>query len=264
MKTMSDINNVNRDFITIKEQLSVLGIKKGDDVIVHSAYKKLGGVEGGIETVINALISLLGNSGTLLFPTLSYENVNPCPPVNNNVFDVKKTPACVGAMPNVFMAFDGVERSLHPTHSVAALGARQSEYINNHELDDEPVGPNSPFFKLGQFGGKVLFLGCSTKSNTSMHGVEEYAKVPYVLSKDTIRYVIIDKYGNKTEKDYHYHNIGQNGFAQRYDKLENLMEFQRGNVLAAQCAVVDCREMWKMGVEKLKKDPYYFVEKIPD
>ena len=264
MKTQSDTNNVNRDFITIKEQLSMLGIKNGDDVIVHSAYKQLGGVEGGIETVINALISLLGNSGTLLFPTLSFESVNPCPPVNNNVFVVKKTPACVGAMPKVFMAFDGVERSLHPTHSVAALGARQSEYINNHELDDEPVGPNSPFFKLGQFGGKVLFLGCSTKSNTSMHGVEEYAKVPYVLSKDTIRYVIIDKYGNKTEKDYHYHNIGQNGFAQRYDKLENLMKFQRGNVLAAQCAVVDCREMWKMGVEKLKKDPYYFVEKISD
>lgn len=261
MKTLSDTNNVNRDFITIKEQLSMLGIKNGDDVIVHSAYKQLGGVEGGIETVINALISILGNSGTLLFPTLSHTNVNPGPPVNNDMFDVIKTPACVGAMPNVFMTFDGVERSLHPTHSVAALGARQSEYIKNHELDDEPVGPNSPFFKLWQLGGKVLFLGCSTKSNTSMHGVEEYAKVPYVLSKDTRRYVIIDKYGNKTEKDYHYHYIKQNGFIQRYDKLENLMEFQRGNVLAAQCAVVDCSKMWKIGVEKLKEDPYYFVEK---
>ena len=149
----------NKDYVRIKDDLAALGIRKGDDVIVHSAYKQLGGVEGGIETVIAALASVLGDCGTLLFPTLSYQFVNPEPPVNNNVFDVLSTPSCVGAMPNVFMKLDGVERSLHPTHSVAALGARQNEYIKNHELDNEPVGPNSPFFKLKEFGGKVLFLG---------------------------------------------------------------------------------------------------------
>ena len=135
-----------------------------------------------------------------------------------------------------------------------------NEYIKGHELDDEPVGINSPFFKLGQFGGKVLFLGCSTVSNTSMHGVEEYAGAPYVLSKDTKRYILTDKYGNKTEKEYRYHYISQNGYSQRYDRLENLMEFKWGTVLAASCALVDCYEMWKKGVEKIKEEPYYFVE----
>ena len=252
----------NKDYVRIKDDLAALGIRKGDDVIVHSAYKQLGGVEGGIETVIAALASVLGDCGTLLFPTLSYQFVNPEPPVNNNVFDVISTPSCVGAMPNVFMKLDGVERSLHPTHSVAALGARQNEYIKNHELDNEPVGSNSPFFKLKEFGGKVLFSGCSTGSNTSMHGVEEYAGAPYVLSENTKRYVIIDKFGNKTENEYYYHYIHQRGFAQRYGRLENLMEFKRGNVLMAQCAVVDCREMWRVGTEKIKNDPYYFVEPL--
>ncbi len=252
----------NQDFIKIKEDLSLLGIKKGDDVLVHSAFKQLGSVEGGIETVIDALVSAVGDSGTLLFPTLSYAFVNPEPPVNNPVFDVKNTPSCVGAMPNVFMSIEGVERSIHPTHSVAAIGARQKEYLKNHELDDEPVGINSPFFKLGQLGGKVLFLGCSTKSNTSMHGVEEYAKAPYVLSENTRRYVIIDKDGKRTEKDYRYHYIRQRGFAQRYDRLENIMKFQRGCVLKAECAVVQCSEMWKVGVKKISQEPYYFVEKI--
>ena len=254
--------NQNKDYLKIKEDLALLGIKKGDDVIVHSAFKKLGGVEGGIETVIEALISVLGDSGTLLFPTLSYAYVNPSPPINNAVFDVVNTPVCVGAMPNVFMKMDGVERSLHPTHSVAALGARQSEYIKGHEFDSTPAGENSPFFKLGQLGGKVLFLGCSVKSNTSMHGVEEYAGAPYVLSEDTMRYVLIDKEGNKTEKDYRYHYIAQNGFGQRYDRLENFMKYQRGNVLAAECAVVDCPEMWRVGAAKIKEEPYYFVEPL--
>lgn len=262
MENKNLISEENKDYIKIKEDLALLGIKKGDDVLVHSAYKQLGGVEGGIETVIRALVSVLGDSGTLLFPTLSYSYVNPEPPVNNPIFDVLKTPACVGAMPNVFMKLDGVERSLHPTHSVAALGARQNEYIKDHMSDDEPVGPNSPFFKLGQLCGKVLFLGCSARSNTSMHGVEEYAGAPYSLSKDTKRYIIIDKLGNKTEKDYRYHYITQNGFGQRYDRLENIMEFKRGKVLAAECAVVDCSEMWKAGTEKIKENPYYFVDKF--
>jgi len=252
----------NKDFIKIKEDLALLGIKSGDDVIVHSAFKQLGDVEGGIETVIQALLSLLGDKGTLLFPTLSFSSVNPDPPINNPVFDVVNTPACVGAMPNVFLKFPGVLRSLHPTHSVAALGMRQKEYIENHQLDDEPVGQNSPFFKLGQFGGKVLFLGCSTAYNTSMHGVEEYAGAPYVLSEDTKKYVLIDQFGKRTEKEYRYHYIFQNGFAQRYDRLENLMEFQRGNVLEAKCAVVDCCQMWKIGTEKIKQEPYYFVDPI--
>ena len=255
-------NMKNNDFFKIKEDLSLLGIKTGDDILVHSSFKNLGGVEGGIETVIEALLSVVGDNGTLLFPTLSFSTVNPEPPINNPVFDVRNTPSCVGAMSNVFMNFEGVERSLHPTHSVAALGARQKEYIQNHELDNEPVGENSPFFKLGKLGGKVLFLGCSTKSNTSMHGVEEYAKAPYVLSENTRHYVIINKDGNRTEKDYYYHYIHQRGFAQRYDRLENIMNFQRGNVLKAECAVVDCEEMWKVGSEKIKSDPYYFVEKI--
>ncbi|MBE7026642.1 MAG: AAC(3) family N-acetyltransferase [Ruminococcaceae bacterium] len=252
----------NKDYTRLKEDLLNLGIKSGDDIIVHSAYKKLGGVDGGIETVIKALISVVGDSGTLLFPTLSHRFVNPSPPVNNPVFDVRNTPSCVGAMANVFMTFEGVKCSLHPTHSACALGARQDEYIKGHELDDEPVGPNSPFFKLGKLGGKILFLGCSTDSNTSMHGVEEYASAPYVLSKDTKRYVMIDELGNRIEKDYRYHYISQNGFAQRYSRLENLMEFKRGNVLEAPCAVVDCRTMWDVGVKKIKQDTYYFVEKI--
>lgn len=252
---------MNKDFLQIKEDLSLLGIKKGDDVIVHSSYKSLGGVGGGIETVIKALISAVGDSGTILFPTLSYESVEPNLPVNNPVFDVLNTPSCVGAMSNIFMNMESVERSLHPTHSVAAFGARQSEYIKDHLLDDEPVGVNSPFFKLGQLGGKVLFLGCTTAANTSMHGVEEYAGAPYILSNDTKRYIIIDKSGEKIEKDYRYHTIGAHGFAQRYNRLENLMEFKRGNVLLAECAVVDCREMWKVGIQKIKDEPHYFVEK---
>jgi len=252
---------MNNDFLKLKEDIQNLGIKKGDDILVHSSYKSLGGVEGGIETVITAILSILGDSGTLLFPTITCSNVNPEAPVCNPVFDHKCTPSIIGAMTNFFRTYDGVERSLHPTHSACALGARQHDYVKDHWMDNTPVGEHSPFRRLFEFGGKVLFLGCSTRSNTSMHGVEEYADVPYVLSENQRHYVLIDADGKRTEKDYFYHYIGQRGYNQRYDRLEDVMEFDRGKILQADCALVDAHTMWKIGTETMKKDPYYFVQK---
>jgi len=253
---------MNNDFLKIKEDLQALGVKKGDDLLVHSSYKSLGGVEGGMQTVIEAFLSVLGDEGTLLFPTITCSNVNPEKPVLNPVFDLKATPSVIGAMTNFFREYPGVERSLHPTHSVCALGARQKEYVCDHWKDDTPVGENSPFRRLFEFGGKVLFLGCSTRSNTSMHGVEQYAEVPYVLSDNHRHYVLIDGEGKRTEKDYRYHYISQRGYSQRYDRLEEVMEFSRGQILQASCALVDAPTMWKVGSETMKNvDYYYFVEK---
>ncbi len=251
----------NESYLKIKEDLTALGVKKGDDLLIHSSFKSLGPVEGGIETLIQAILSVLGDSGTLIFPTITYANVNPEPPVLNPVFDLKSTPSIVGAITNYFREMPGVERSLHPSHSCCALGARQHDYVKDHYKDSTPVGENSPFRKLFEFGGKVLFLGCLTRSNTSMHGVEEYANAPYCLSENTRHYVLIDGNEKRTEKDYRYHFIGQRGFGQRYDRLEEVMAFDRGKVLAADCALVDAPTMWKVGKETIEKSPYYFVEK---
>ncbi|MBA7555354.1 hypothetical protein ES705_48015 [subsurface metagenome] len=37
-----------------------LGLEKGDVVLVHSSFKSFGGVEGGPQTVIDALLEVLG------------------------------------------------------------------------------------------------------------------------------------------------------------------------------------------------------------
>ena len=54
--------------------LSALGLCPGDTVIVHSSLSALGHVEGGADTVIDALKELLTEEGTLLFPALSFRD----------------------------------------------------------------------------------------------------------------------------------------------------------------------------------------------
>jgi aminoglycoside 3-N-acetyltransferase len=73
------------------DEFQALGMQKGDTIFVHSAYSTLGrspgGVEGGPQTVINALLELLGPEGTLIMPTFNYGFLRGTP------WDIRTTPS---------------------------------------------------------------------------------------------------------------------------------------------------------------------------
>lgn len=251
---------MNQDYQILKQDLRMLGLRKGDSVLIHSSYKSMGGLEGGIETFVDAVLSVIGDSGTLIAPTLTFRDVTE----ENPVFDYVNTPSCVGAISEFIRHIDGAVRSIHPTHSCAAFGAKQDWFVRGHENDRTPVGQNSPFFKLKEDGGKVLMLGCKTGSNTSMHGVEESIPTSYVLNPEAKPYTII-----LPEKTYdiafHRHHIHQNGYAQRYDRLADVIDpafMPCGMVHGAKSWLIDAHEMWRIGQETLRKDEFFFVDKI--
>ena len=74
-------------FEILVEDLKNLGLEKGDTVIVHSSLKSMGQVDGGANTVIDAIIEVIGNDGTVLFPAFSWD---PC--ISTLKFDAKNTP----------------------------------------------------------------------------------------------------------------------------------------------------------------------------
>ena len=244
------------DFKIIRNDLISLGLGKGDSVLIHSSFKSMGEVDGGIQTLVDAILDCIGSTGTLLAPTLSYEYVPQTNPIYNHV----DTPSCVGAVSEFIRSMDGAKRSIHPTHSCAAIGDKRDFFVCGHENDFTPVGENSPFAKLPLVGGKVLMLGCFVGFNTSMHGVEEKFGTSYVLSEKPLAHTIILE--DKTyEKDYFRHAISQNGYKQRYDRLENVMDMKKGNVHGAKSYLIDSQTMWKTAIEMLKKDEFYFVER---
>ena len=111
----------------LAEGFEALGIRSGDTLLVHSSLKSLEGASPA--DVIEALLALLGPEGTLMLPTLSYLYANR----DNPVFDVRRTPSNVGAIPEYFRTEYPVLRSLCPTHSCAAVGLR-AEYLTGSLL----------------------------------------------------------------------------------------------------------------------------------
>lgn len=252
---------MSRGIIEIVKDLRALGVENGDKLMVHSSFKSLGKVDGGISTFVTALEKAVGDEGTLMFPTFSYVAVNS----DNPVFDVKATPCCVGAIPEFFRKTVGVKRSVHPTHSIAVWGKDRDEYIKNHHMDDVCVAENSPLYKLKDTGGKILMVGCGITHNTLIHGVECYIRPPYAFTVDYCdptyhrEYTCIHEDGTITTQAFYHMFTEPVGWYQDYDKLKGLVEMREGKILDADCYLMDAKTVWDTVLHKMENEPYYFV-----
>lgn len=157
----------------IINDLKKLGLREGDIVLVHSSLSSIGYVEGGADMVIDALIETVGQKGTILVPTYPIKG----PIVNyaksDSLFDPQNTPSQMGKITEVFRLRKEALRSLHPTHSVAAIGPHAEYLLNNHEQSQTPCGKTSPFYKLIELDGYILHLGSSFGQTTSVHVIED-------------------------------------------------------------------------------------------
>jgi aminoglycoside 3-N-acetyltransferase len=241
----------------IAADLGRLGIGSGDTILVHSSCRSLGPVPGGIETVVEGLLTAVGASGTLLMPALCW---NLRPPA---VFDPRTTPGIVGAIPEFFRTRPGTHRSIHPTHSVCAVGRRAHELLDGHGLDDTPCGAHSPFNGFVAVRGKIVMLGCGLRPNTTMHALEECVRPPYLFGQ-VVRFSIRDWDGSMYQKDHTTH--GFDGYQQRYDRVAELPGpafIRSGCVLAAETSVLEAAPLKEAVVAKLGQDPLFFVDRAP-
>jgi aminoglycoside 3-N-acetyltransferase len=238
--------------------LAGLGVRKAGSLLVHSSLKSLGKLPDGPETAIEALIEALGSKGTLLMPALSYETVK----VENPFFDVANTPSCVGALTEFFRKRPGTMRSVHPTHSVCGIGPGAGHMLSEHSRDVTPCGENSPYAKLNEAAGQILFLGCGLRPNTSMHAVEELVEPAY-LYNGWVDYRI--RLVDGSEKTMRVRRHGFKGWQQRYDRIEAVMAgegISRGNVLSADCFLLEAPAFWRKAYQAIKEDPLFFVDRI--
>ena len=242
----------------LSHDLLALGARRGGVLLMHSSLSSLGHVPGGPEAVIRGLLEAIGPGGTLLLPALSYASVSARQPC----FDVQSTPSNVGAIPEHFRRRPGTTRSLHPTHSVCAVGPLTEEILGEHHRDRTPVGEHSPFRRVRDLGGQLLFLGCGLRPNTSMHGVEELVEPPYLFGDD-VTYHLTDANGETHEVTHRHHGFGI--WRQRYDRAEPLLErgteISVGAVLEAKAYLIESRALWDRTRVALERDPMHFVER---
>lgn len=251
---------MNASFEQLKMDMQNLGISAGDLLVVHSSFKSLGYVEGGAECVIAAFKDVLGDDGTLVFPTFTYSTS-----YASSYYSNLETTSCVGYLSEFFRKTEGVIRTNHPTHSVAIYGKLQDELNEGVELDDTPMGVHSPYRKFAKYGGKILMLGCSLAHNSFMHAMEELVDAPYAL-RGHQEYTIVDQYGNETKRKIRRHNFARadgRNISQRYDRTLDVLDegdYTIGQILEAKSVLINSAALEKKAAEKFAENPLYFVD----
>ncbi len=229
-----------------------LGLEAGDTLLVHSSYKSFGGVNGGPQTVIDALLWVLGEEGTLIMPTFNFDFCKGKP------WDIRKTPSHMGVITNMVREHPKAKRVFHPIYSFAILG-KYSDFLTKESYKSS-FEANSVFGKLRMLDGKIIIIGLTyTNSMTFFHHVEEIEGVDYRYLK-AFHGTVTDQ-GGKTYEDTFTMLVRDldMGVITEVDPMGELME-KAGIVTVRQIGdatvkLMKANDVYNFTAREMKRDP---------
>lgn len=242
------------------KQLEQLGIDGKGTLLIHSSMKSIGPVEGGADTVLDAFTAYM-KEGLLVLPTHTWSRIN----ADHPRFYVDRTPSNVGILPELFRQRPGVVRSLHPTHSVAALGRDAVAFTNDDHHFDTPCARGSAWGKLLDRRATILLVGVDLRRNTFIHGVEEWADIPGRLTDDhEMLYTVLP---DGTEIPVPSRRHCGLSWSEHFWKVDEVLEktgaMHRGQFGDASVRVCDAALVAKVITEMLKRNPDLFSDNLP-
>ncbi len=250
----------------LKEHLAAMGLTGTETILIHSSMRAIGEVEGGADTVLDALMEYF-SEGLLLLPTHTWNSVNS----ENPVFDVRTSPCCVGILPELFRQRPGVLRSLHPTHSLAAYGRNAAAYLAGEVNNNTPCTPGGCYDRLRTVNGKILLLGVTHARNTFIHSVEEVLNVPNRLSDTPAKLTVLDYLGDPhTVYMRRHYNADQPHISEEFIKLEQAYldcGAARNTTFGdAPCILCDANGIFQVTRHVLAPNPEAFIteKEIPE
>jgi aminoglycoside 3-N-acetyltransferase len=234
---------------------------RGERLAVHASLSSFGRVEGGADTVCQALIESVGPEGTILMPAFTYvETLGAEFEPNADARQVTRTAAFhpelpvsreIGAVAEAFRRLPGVMRSNHPTHSFSAWG-RDARAMLSTQRDNNLLGPLK---KLNVVRGQILLLGTTLASATAIHLAEEQLRMPYLGRRTAVR-INAAGYDERVVLD----NVP--GCSRAFARLEDVLDLGKTIGLSlprGTARKVPIRYLVNLATQLLEDDPAYFV-----
>jgi len=136
-----------------------LGVQKGDMLNVKVSYKSIGKIDGGINTLIEALLKAVGEEGTIVSDSFIYGKFMYPLQKRAGVIVDNTTTSYAGAVANAMIAYPGSMRSPHPIHKFVAIG-KNADIVNNYDANSIPY---SLLPQMIERGAKNLRIGDKSK-----------------------------------------------------------------------------------------------------
>ena len=237
----------------LMDEFRSLGMTIGDTIFVHSSYSTLGrapgGVEGGPQTVNEAILEVVGSKGTLIQPTFNYDFLKGVP------WDIRTTPSQMGVLTEMLRTDPRARRMFHPIYSMAAIGAHADELAAHRTTDC--FGETTIFKKFRDWDAKILILGLIySKSITYLHHCEQAAEVDYRYLKEFTG-TAIDFDGKPHEVTYTMlvRDV-ERGVVLDFEPIGALLDSQVVNmkkVGLGDVRLMKCRDVFRVAVNAMKE-----------
>ncbi len=181
-------NRQDKPIVTKADLLAgfrAVGVREGAIIGVHSSLSRFGYVEGGADTVVDALLEAVTPTGSVVVPSYSknIERFELTPEERARgitwksrilPFDKSKEACWTGKIPDTFWRRPTALRGDHISHSLAAIGPHAAALIQG-------------WHKLRDLDGAILLLGVTLANCSSMHLAEEGITLPdYIIRAMTM------------------------------------------------------------------------------
>ncbi|WP_394191938.1 AAC(3) family N-acetyltransferase [Pseudoalteromonas atlantica] len=232
-----------------------MGVNSQSTIMVHSAFKQLSKQNVRAESVCKYL-SRYFYEGNVIMPTMTWRTVNK----ENCVFDEKATPSHTGILSEIFRTHFATHRSLHPTHSVAALGVDAQYLTHAHHLNSGPCSKTSPY---GLIEGShlrstafILLIGVALESCTYIHLFEEIYNPDAFLVIDDTPYYLKTKSGETQFYELKRHTKRTRDFHQFGKKLANISGIKMSQYGNCDITLVNVNKLSQVLHEEFIKTQY--------
>ena len=162
---------------SIIDSFKKVGLCSDDVVMMHSSYKSIAPVEGGPKTVLEAIMEVIGDNGTLIMPTFNFDFCLGEP------YDKINTPSHMGILTEMVRLDPRSYKVHHPIYSFAVIGKLAQPLGEISSLSS--FGSDSLLAAFHKLDGKILAIGVPyQKSFTFIHYVEQTVGCNYRFIKE--------------------------------------------------------------------------------
>lgn len=246
-------------FNTLKE----VGIKKGDNILIHSNLGYFGKLKEAKESndyckiFTDTILDILKNDGTLVVPTFTYSFCW------NQVFDLENTPTSdCGIFSEYVRKNEKSIRSKDGIHSIAAIGKNAKYYTEN--APTESFGKNSFWERFMSKNGKICRFNLNADFNTFIHYVEKQINVPYRFDKKFSGEMIVNNEKIIHENVHFVRDLNNENTIPDLSKLESKMDkmnyIKKSNLGKGQILSYYAKDVFNIIRNELRKNPNFLLK----
>jgi aminoglycoside 3-N-acetyltransferase len=245
------------------EQLTQLGLARGDVALVRADFGKLGRLERpGDRVFVESLLEVVGPHGAILALTHSPFQLafrrNPA-----YVYEPKSAPCVIGRFADTILSWDSGYRSAHPTCSMGAIGKPGIDMLRGHDHTSTCFGPMRDLIEAD---GKVLVAGCTMNSPGS--ATIHYAYEVLGLATNSLLSGLIGCYFRKGSQVRWFHQRDVPGCSMGYHKFYPLYRAQgvlrEGRIGAGDAFLIRAVDAFAIEKTAITRDPRCSLCDNPD